>query len=273
MLDLWLRTNPRPTIADLRVALEQSTVGFHQLAEKLEMDCLKRDKTKNTIKLFYICETCKTKFTCPQCSKGNTARSKSSKSIKVILHMLLTIVLFIGVDHTRAYISPNDCFATGKGLTVAEIGERADVILHVVDQKQRGYIMENETITCEITHRSTGNKLDCAAKKSRGNQYVISYQPTSRGRHQLHVKVEGEHIKGSPFTITVVKKITNIKPIRVIEVESPRGISLSQWNELFVLRPGHILIFNSSMEKKEFYILVKFFHNQMTLQWATKETY
>ena len=70
----------------------------------------------------------------------------------------------------------------------------------------KGYNTQTETVACELVSESSKKKVDCNVKKVMENQYEISYQATSRGRHQLHIKVEGEHIKGSPFTVTVIRQ-------------------------------------------------------------------
>jgi tripartite motif-containing protein 2/3/tripartite motif-containing protein 71 len=101
-------------------------------------------------------------------------------------------------------ISPEKCYATGKGLEVAEPGERATAVLHVVDHNGKACITPVENLTSEFVSESTGEKIDCTVKKTDTNgQYELSYQATSRGRHQLYIKVEGEHIKRSPFPVTV----------------------------------------------------------------------
>ena len=80
-----------------------------------------------------------------------------------------------------------------------------------------------ETVTCELVPE----KIDCSVKKIEASQYEISYQAITRGRHQLHVKVEGNHIKGSPFPITVIKKLGT--PIKTISgVKRPWGVAVNQ---------------------------------------------
>ena len=105
-----------------------------------------------------------------------------------------------------SHVYPDKCYATGKGLEVAEPGKRATAVLHIVDQKGKACSLPVETtcMTCELVSENTGKKIDCSVKKTEASdQYEISYQATSGRRHQLHIKVDGEHIKGSPFHITV----------------------------------------------------------------------
>ena len=147
--------------------------------------------------------------------------------------------------------SPEKCYATGKGLEVAEPGERTTAVLHVVDQKGKACSTPVETLTCELVSESTGEKIDCSMKKTEpSGQYEISYQATSRGRHQLHIIVEGEHIKGSPFTVTVIKKLGT--PIKIISgVKEPWGVAINQRGEIIVAEEiGHcISIFSPTGEK------------------------
>ena len=151
-------------------------------------------------------------------------------------------------------ISLEKCNATGKGLEVAKPGERATAVLHVVDQKGKACSTPVETLTCELVSERTGEKIDCFVKKTEAiGQYEISYQATSRGRHQLHIKVEGEHIKGSPFLVTVKLPVQKLgTPIKTIRgVKGPWGVAINQRGEIIVTEcGGHcISIFSSTGEK------------------------
>ena len=150
-----------------------------------------------------------------------------------------------------AHTSPEKCYATGKGLEVAKLGERATAVLHVIDRKGKACTTPVEILTCELVSEITGEKIDCSVKKTEASQYEISYQATSRGRHQLHIKVEGEHIKGSPFPVTVIKKLGT--PIKTISgVKWPWGVAVNQSGEVIVAAEssGHcVTIFNPTGEK------------------------
>ena len=123
-------------------------------------------------------------------------------------------------------VSPERCYATGRGLEVARVGEQATAVLHVVDQKGKAFIAPVVTLGSELVSKSSGDKIDCIMKKAEVNRYGISYQATSRGVYQLQVKVEGNHIKGSPFSVAIklpVKKLgTLIKTITGLK--SPFGV-------------------------------------------------
>ena len=142
-------------------------------------------------------------------------------------------------------ISPEKCYATGKGLEVAEPGERATAVLHVVNQKGKACSTPVETLTCELVSESTGEKIDCSTKKIEASgQYEISYQATSGRRHQLHIKVEGEHIQESPFTVTVKLPVQKLgTPIKSIGgVKQPWGVAVNQRGEIIVAESsGHCI--------------------------------
>jgi tripartite motif-containing protein 2/3/tripartite motif-containing protein 71 len=149
-------------------------------------------------------------------------------------------------------ISPEKCYATGKGLEVAKPGERATAVLHIVDQKGKACSTPVETVTCELVSENAVEKIDCSVKKIEAiDQYEISYQATSRGRHQLNIKVEGEHIKGSPFPVTVIKKLGT--PIKIISgLTYPWGVAVNQRGEVLVAEGGgahRISIFSPTGEK------------------------
>ena len=150
-------------------------------------------------------------------------------------------------------VSPEKCYATGKGLETAELGERATAVLNVVGHKGEACPIAVESLSCELVSETTGEKKDCSVKKTGDSRYEISYQPASRGRHQLHIKVEGDHIKGSPFPVTVKLPVKELgTPIKTIgEVNYPWGVAVNQRGELLVSdRNRHcVSIFSPTGEK------------------------
>ena len=150
--------------------------------------------------------------------------------------------------------SPEKCYATGKGLEVAKIGETATVVLHICDQKGKACTTPVETLTCELHVYVESEKIDCSVKKTEANgQYEISYVATSRGRHQLHIKVEGIHIKGSPFSITVKLPVQKLgTPFKIISgLKHPWGVAVNQRSEIVVTEKGgdYVSIFSLRGEK------------------------
>ena len=106
------------------------------------------------------------------------------------------------------------------------------------------------TLTCELVSETTSEKIDCSLKKTKASRCEISYQPTSRGRHQLHIKMEGEPIKGSPFPVTVIRKLGT--PIKTISgVMGPWGVAFNQKGDAIIAESGGqcVSIFSPTGEK------------------------
>ena len=107
--------------------------------------------------------------------------------------------------HDNVYIqhvSPQRCYATGKGLEVAMVGEQTTLVMHAVDIDGRECNKPLSNIDCELISEATGVVVGCKIER-KISQYEVSYQPTHRGQHQLSIRVEGVHIRGSPFTVVV----------------------------------------------------------------------
>ena len=149
--------------------------------------------------------------------------------------------------------SPEKSYATGKGLEVAVRGEKATAIVHVCDKEGRVCSEPVESLTCELMSDTNSDKMKGSVKKRKDGQFEMSYQATSRGRHQLHIKVKGEHIKGSPFSITVKLPVQELgTPVRSINgVNHPCGVAINQQGQVVVVeyRGNCVSIFNSTGEK------------------------
>ena len=61
-------------------------------------------------------------------------------------------------------------------------------------------------------------------------EYEISYQPTVGGAHQLHVRVGGEEVRGSPFPVTVKTPVDKLGTvIKTIDgVKGPWGVAVNK---------------------------------------------
>ena len=139
-----------------------------------------------------------------------------------------------GEVHYTNNISPEKSNATGKGLKVAVRGEKATAAVHICNE-------EVKSLTCELTSDTNADKIKGEVKRTKDGQFEISYQTASRGKHQLHIKMEGEHIKGSPFPVTVklpVRELGN-KLVRTINgVNKPWGVAVNQRGEIVVVERG-----------------------------------
>ena len=148
--------------------------------------------------------------------------------------------------------SPKECYATGEGLKEAKPNQIATAILHTADSKGKAMTIPVETLTCELVSELTCEKLDCSVKKVQTSQYEISYQVACKGPYLLHIKVEDEHIKGSPFAVSVRNLDTGKDTIKIIsDVKDPGSIAIDKKGNVIVSESKRacISVFSPTGEK------------------------
>ena len=134
---------------------------------------------------------------------------------------------------------PSKCHVTGNGpdLKVSLVGERSTALLQVISFEGKLCPVPIKVLECGLLSEITGTRASCSVERRGQSQYEISYQPTIKGRHQLHIKVEGQHIKGSPFSIiAVMSSIDQLgTPILTINgVRRPYGVAVNLRGEILV---------------------------------------
>ena len=152
---------------------------------------------------------------------------------------------------------PGNCFARGQGIKTADPGETATLELVIVDVQGKPCSVRDKAISCELTHdpytSTPKGPNKCNVKKIESDQYEISYQVALRGKYQLHIKIEGEYIRGSPFAVTVKTPIDKLgSPFKTIDdVKTPWGVAITRMNSIVVAETNshRISIFSSNGEK------------------------
>ena len=150
-------------------------------------------------------------------------------------------------------IDPSKCYATGNGVEAAIVGERSTNIIQVVNIKGdlcKGII---KSLDCEITSEIKGITAHCSVKRNVEGQYEISYMPMIKGRHQLHIKVEDEHIRGSPFSVAVTSSSLklDVSMLTIGELVKPWGVVTTRHGEIVVSEMSKhcISVFSPNGEK------------------------
>ena len=136
----------------------------------------------------------------------------------------------------------------------AAVGLRSIAIIEVKDYKGEDCEKQMALLHCELVSEITGAVVRGSVKRIGEHLYEISYQPVTKGRHQLHITVEDRHIKGSPFTVAV-KKLPLHKlgtPISVIHgVSCPWGLVVNKRGEVIATEGGtHSVSFYSLSGEK-----------------------
>ena len=120
------------------------------------------------------------------------------------------------------------CHTTGPGTKVAVVEERTTATLL---QEGRG-CRNPEEVTCELVSSDGSSRVRGEVKRNGESKYEISYCPQRRGRHQLHIRVEGTHISDSPFTVSV---LTTIPTSTIRDLNSPWGVAVNERGQIIVV--------------------------------------
>ena len=144
--------------------------------------------------------------------------------------------------------------AEGKGLEEGIINREARFVLTTRNAEGRQCYNERDHVTVEIWDEQG---RECATEvrinDNKNGLYQISYSPRDEGRYKVTVKVNGEHVRGSPFTVQV--KPFQFRPVLSFGKKSssvgmfnnPWGVAVNARDEIAVTDYDNhrVQIFNS----------------------------
>ena len=145
-------------------------------------------------------------------------------------------------------VAPEKCYVSTKGMQTVVVEQVNTSILQVVDEDDEPCVLPVNSVNCELVSETTAQKTKCHTKQLGNGRYEITYKSITIGKHDLHIKVEGEHIRGSPFHV-IANLSTSIKPID--RLKGPWGVAVNQRGEVIVAEnDGHcVSIFSPIGEK------------------------
>lgn len=134
------------------------------------------------------------------------------------------------------------------------VGDKCSAILYVNDSIDEPCEERLQQVECELVSEMTSDTVRLSAEREKVlNQYKIGFQPVIKGKHQLHVKIDGQHIKGSPYSIAVTSPVEKLgTPIFSIHGESRLwGVAIGKMGEIVVSEFDHncISVFGPHGEK------------------------
>ena len=107
---------------------------------------------------------------------------------------------------------PNESIAEGKGLREATVGREAQLNLTTRSANKKQCYNKRDIVTVEMRDE---HGQECVTKvqidDNKDRIYNISYSPKVQGNCKLSIKVNGEHVRDSPFTVLV--KPFHVKPV------------------------------------------------------------
>ena len=150
--------------------------------------------------------------------------------------------------------SANKSRVEGKGKIEAVVGIEAQILLTTRNVEGKQHFEKRDCVTIQIRNRQ-GH--DCATEArvqaNKNGTYNISYFPKETGKCDASVKVNGEHVHGSPFTVEV--KPRQFRPVFSFGqpgktagmLGRPWGVAVNERNEIAVTEVGNnrIQVFSS----------------------------
>ena len=147
---------------------------------------------------------------------------------------------------------PTKCHVTGTGAVVS-VGERYTVVLQAMNFEGKPCHVPITVLECKLVSEITGTRSSCSAERRGQSQYEISYKPTIKGRHLLHIEAEGQHIRGSPHSVAVRMPVDKLGT-SVLTIEGlarPWGVAVNQRGEVVVTEQDRhrVSVFSPNGEK------------------------
>ncbi len=142
------------------------------------------------------------------------------------------------IDHSGSFRIENS-HATGDGLKGATTGETKTVSFQAMTKKNKKFNGKLD-LKAKLVYVMSKDRLKCEVIDQQHGQHKINYRPMKRGKHELHITVNGDAVRGSPFTIAVAPSPQSfVKPSRVVRgVKNPRGTVSNSKGQLVVVEGG-----------------------------------
>ena len=138
---------------------------------------------------------------------------------------------------TRAQQSSAD----GKGISEAIVGLESQLVVTTRNAEGQQYHDDYDSVTMEISNRQGNNcAADVQVQDYKDGNYKIKYFAKEIGTCSASVKVNGEHIRGSPFEVQV--KPRQFRPVLSFGeqiLKNPWGVAVNEQDEIAVSDTGN----------------------------------
>ncbi len=139
---------------------------------------------------------------------------------------------------------------TGDGLKGSTTGETKTVSFQAMtknNKKSNGKL----DLKAELVYIVSKDRLKCEVSEQQLGQHKIIYCPMKRGKHELHITVNGDAVRGSPFPIVVAPSPQSfIKPSRVVRgVNNPLSTVFNSKGQLVVVEGTTVSVLTPEGEK------------------------
>ena len=133
-------------------------------------------------------------------------------------------------------VSTKNSYTTGNGSKYATIGEQTTVELYAMTRSNKK-CDKKLNITAELVHTKSRDTIKCEVKQE-NSRHKITYQPARRGKHNLHIRINEKHIRGSPYPIAITPSPQS-KPVRVVRgLKRPNTTTTNSKGQILVVEEG-----------------------------------
>ena len=138
-------------------------------------------------------------------------------------------------------IKASESVAEGEGLKEGTVGRKALFNLITRNAERKQWYDERDRVKIEIKDEKGQECVtEVKVEDMKDGTYNVSFYPRVQGTFQLYVKVNEEHIRGSPFTTSV--KPFHVKPVLCFGAEgsgdgmfkNPLGVAVTDKDEILV---------------------------------------
>ena len=151
------------------------------------------------------------------------------------VHLQQAYLEFLNVTD-NSHVCLENSHTTGDGLKGATTGKQKTVVFHAMTTQNKEY-KDKLNLKTELEHIKSKDRVQCEVVKPQNGQHKINYRPVKRGKHELHLTVDGNPVRGSPFPIAVTPSAQSLnKPVRVVRgLNSPKGTAINSKGQMIVV--------------------------------------
>ena len=156
-----------------------------------------------------------------------------------------------GIGLLKFPTDAKESVAEGKGLCEGSVGREAQFNLTTRNGAAEQCYNKNDNVTVDLRdERGKECITTFLVNDNKDGTYKISYCPTFEGKFNLSVKVNGQHIRGSPFCFVI--KSFNVKPVLSFGKHGsndgmfsyPYGVAVNSRDEIAVTSQHKVQIFD-----------------------------
>ena len=130
-------------------------------------------------------------------------------------------------------IALEESYVTGDGLESATVRELNTVVFHAMTRRNKEY-KGSLNLEAELKHIKSKDRVQCQVVKQKNGQHRIIYRPVKRGKHKLHLTINRNPVRGSPWRVDVTPGAQSLnRPVRIVPgLNHPRNITINRKRQI-----------------------------------------